>query len=114
MMQGKLFIGRTVASILPVLAVVALTTVASAETPSTDKGKDIIITAPAEMGKDAGSHASTGGPAKAMSGELSKETERPMGAPEGDGLLDMKHLVVPDRFDFEEARESDKKSEVSF
>ncbi len=113
-MRGKKFIGGAVVTVLSALAVVALVTVVSAETQSIDKGKGTTGSS-AEIKKDMGERSSTGAQTETMTGELSKGTERPMRAPEvSEGGLDLKHLIVPDRADFENARESDMMSSVSF
>jgi hypothetical protein len=114
MMKGKKFRGGGLVALISALAVIAFAAVVSAETSGIDKGKQM-IGPPIEIGKDVGSHKSTGAPVETMTGELSKTTERPMRAPElSEGGLDMRHLLVPDHTDFENALESDRLSAVSF
>jgi len=113
MIQGIKRIGRTLATLVSVLAVVAFVSVVFAETPATDISQDA-KSSPAEIGKDAGGHTPIGAPAEPATGELGKGTEQSMSVPDEEGGLDMKHLKVPDRFDFENARESDAMSAVSF
>jgi hypothetical protein len=101
-------------ALLSVLALVVFVSVVSAETQPIDKGKGT-TGASAEIKKDLSDRGSMGARTETMTGELSKGTERPMRAPElSEGGLDMKHLIVPDRGDFENARESDMLSSVSF
>jgi hypothetical protein len=47
-------------------------------------------------------------------GELTAPTQKPMMAPEGEGSLSMEQLITPSLSDFENARESDRQSAVSF
>ncbi len=66
--------------------------------------------------KGPGGQEATGGKGETLPGELGKGIERPMKAPETEEIIemDLKHLRVPDRADFENARESDSQSTVSF
>lgn len=113
MVAGKRFTGGVMIAFVCAFAMLAVAALASAETPAIDKGKDMI--GPTVIEKDAGSRTGSGVPAEKVIGELGKGTERPMAAPElSEGGLDMRHLIVPDRVDFENALESDRMSELSF
>jgi len=76
------------------LGFIALTSVVSAETPAMEKGKEAPGSA-MEMGKEAGSPDSTGASAETKSGEIEKEKQEQMKAPETPGTE--KPMSTPER-----------------
>ena len=102
---------KTIARIAGLVFTVFLLTLPSARAEDQAKEKSMIGTQ-TEIQQDMSRHEGLQ-PAESTTGELGKETEKPMMAPES-GLLDMEHLITPNVSDFESARESDRQSSVSF
>jgi hypothetical protein len=67
--------------------------------------RDIQIDMPRQEGQQ---------PSEATTGELATKTEKPMMVPAGEGSPSMEQLITPSLSDFENARESDSLSAVSF
>src|SRR5262249_54035544 len=53
-------------------------------------------------------------PSESTTGELAGQTEKPLMVPDSEGSLSMEKLITPSPSDFENARESDIQSAVSF
>ncbi len=70
---------------------------------------------PVEIKKEKPGQESTSKSTEAMPGELGKGAEQPMKVPDSETFqIDLKNLKGPDLSDFENARESDTQSAISF
>ncbi len=102
---GVALIGAALVALLLVLAPVAL----AAEQSGATTGP------PVEIKKEKPGQESTSKSTEAMPGELGKGAEQPLKVPDSETFqIDLKNLKGPDLSDFENARESDTQSAISF
>ncbi len=109
-MRDSHIIGLTLMTMALVAVWFTLAPVALAAEPS-----GTMTGSPAEIKQDKPGQESTSKSTEAMPGELGKGAEQPMKVPDSETFhFDLKSLKGPDLSDFENARESDIQSSVSF
>jgi len=103
---------KTIARIAGLLFTVFLLALPSARAEDQTKEKSMIGTQ-TEIQQDVPRHDRLQ-PSESTTGELAGQTEKPLMVPDSEGSLSMEKLITPSLSDFENARESDIQSAVSF
>ena len=103
---------KTIARIAGLFFTVFLLALPSARAEDQTKEKSMIAPQ-TEIQQDMPRHESLQ-PSESTTGELATKTEKPMTVPDSEGSPSTEQLITPNLSDFENARESDRQSAVSF